>query len=56
MQAAVQPRKPMNRSLYASVSTAWFADLAPLVIHSPFPYWRGRRGEGREGRQGSKDA
>lgn len=50
LQAAVQPRRHMNCSLYAVVSAALFlADLAPLVICSHF-----HTGDGG-GRRGSEE-
>lgn len=48
LQAAVQPCRHMNRSLYAIVSAALFLrDLAPLVIRSHFHTGDGggRRGD-----------
>lgn len=43
-------RGRMNRPLYAVVSAASFADLAPLVIHSHFHAGGRRREEGGGGR------
>lgn len=49
LQAAIQPRRHMNRSLYAIVSAALFlADLAPLVIRSHFHTVDGGGEEGRK--------